>query len=79
MSKTLFSTYEIGKILRLSPRTVARLIDRGRIKGSWVWGSSGLGRFVERKDLIAFLKECGAYKYVARYHPRIQEQPTYEF
>jgi excisionase family DNA binding protein len=46
----------LHRLLRLSPRSVAKLIDRGELRGFRVPGSKH--RRVLRSDLVTFMRDC---------------------
>jgi excisionase family DNA binding protein len=55
--KDVFTTGEVARICRVSPRTVAKWIDAGLLKGYRIPGSKD--RRIPREILIRFLKDHG--------------------
>ncbi len=56
MRQKIFSTFEVAKMLELSPGTVANWVDAGRLKAFTTLGGH---RRIKMEDLGAFLKENG--------------------
>jgi len=54
MRRTILSTFEVAKILELSPGTVANWVDAGRLKA---FNTLGGHRRVKAEDLKTFLEE----------------------
>lgn len=57
MHNGLFTTGDVAKICAVSPRTVGKWFDSGRLRGFLVPGSRD--RRIPRENLIGFLKENG--------------------
>lgn len=55
LAADVFTTGEVGAILRIAPRTASKLIDTGRLKGWRIPDTNH--RRVYRQDLIEFLRE----------------------
>jgi two-component system response regulator RpaA len=55
--KQAFSTGEVAKLLHVSPGTVSRWFDRGKLKGYFIVGSRS--RRIPRASLISFCREHG--------------------
>lgn len=53
--KEVYSTYEIARIIHVAPRTVAKMIDAGKLPGHRIGVASRNHRRVMRRDLAAFL------------------------
>jgi two-component system, OmpR family, response regulator RpaA len=55
--KAAFSTGEVAKLLHVSPGTVSRWFDMGKLKGYFIVGSRN--RRIPRASLISFCRENG--------------------
>jgi two-component system response regulator RpaA len=55
--KQAFSTGEVAKLLHVSPGTVSRWFDSGKLKGYFIGGSRN--RRIPRASLISFCRENG--------------------
>ena len=55
--RTIFTTGQVAKICKVSPRTVSKWFDSGRLRGYRIPGSQD--RRIPREHLIRFLKEHG--------------------
>lgn len=57
MDKKVFTTGDVAKICKVTPRTVSKWFDSGRLRGYRIPGSQD--RRIPREYLIRFLKENG--------------------
>jgi two-component system, OmpR family, response regulator RpaA len=55
--KQVFTTGDVARICHVSPRTVSKWFDSGRLRGYRIPGSED--RRIPRADLITFMKTYG--------------------